>query len=149
MRLVEQEPIAFNATILENIRYGRPTATSADVRLAARAAGLDDFVMTLPLGYETIVGQRGHLLSAGERQRMAIARALVARPVVLVLDEPSAALDPQMEQTVLAAYGGEHAGNGHTVVVITHRYQLAMAAGRRADGEMTPRGPQDARTQDS
>jgi ATP-binding cassette subfamily B protein len=130
VRLVEQEPIAFNATILENIRYGCPTATTADVRLAARAAGLDDFVMTLPLGYETIVGQRGHLLSAGERQRMAIARALVARPVVLVLDEPSAALDPQMEQTVLAAYGGEHAENGHTVVVITHRYQLAMAAGR-------------------
>ena len=61
---------------------------------------------------------------------MAIARALVARPVVLVLDEPSAALDPQMEQTVLAAYGGAYAGNGHTVVVITHRYQLAMAADR-------------------
>ena len=130
IRLVEQEPIAFNATIVENIRYGRPTATSADVRLAARAAGLDDFVMTLPLEYETIVGQRGHLLSAGERQRMAIARALLARPVVLVLDEPSAALDPQMERMVLAAYSGEHAGNGHTVVVITHRYGLAMAAGR-------------------
>ena len=130
MRLVEQEPIAFNATIAENIRYGRPTATSADVRLAARAAGLDDFVMTLPLEYETIVGQRGHLLSAGERQRMAIARALLARPVVLVLDEPSAALDPQMERTVLAAYGGEHSRNRYTVVVITHRYGLAMAADR-------------------
>jgi ATP-binding cassette subfamily B protein len=128
--LVDQEPIAFDATILENIRYSCPTATPADVRRAAQTAGLDDFVTALPLGYETIVGQRGHLLSAGERQRMAIARALLAKPVVLVLDEPSAALDPQSEQTVLAAY---HGGNGRTVqtvIVITHRYALAMAAGR-------------------
>jgi ATP-binding cassette subfamily B protein len=128
--LVDQEPNAFDATILENIRYSCPTATPADVRRAAQTAGLDDFVTALPLGYETIVGQRGHLLSAGERQRMAIARALLAKPVVLVLDEPSAALDPQSEQTVLAAY---HGGNGRTVqtvIVITHRYALAMAAGR-------------------
>src|SRR5262249_21655198 len=124
VRLVEQEPIAFNVTILENIRYGRPTATPGEVRAAAGAAGFADFVMTLPLGYETIVGQRGHLLSAGERQRMAIARALLARPVVLVLDEPSAALDPQSEQTVLAAYRGTKERSDHTVVVITHRYAL-------------------------
>jgi ATP-binding cassette, subfamily B, bacterial len=125
--LVEQEPIAFNATLFENIRYARPEAALADVRLASRAAGLDDFVSALPLGYDTIVGQRGQLLSAGERQRMAIARAILANPVVLVLDEPSAALDPQAEQTVLAAYGGSR---DRTVVVITHRYALAMAAAR-------------------
>jgi ATP-binding cassette subfamily B protein len=128
--LVEQEPIAFNATILENIRYGRPDAPASEVRLAAKAAGLDDFITTLPLGYDTVVGQRGYLLSAGERQRMAIARAILARPVVLVLDEPSAALDPQAEQTVLAAYRGPSGARDRTVVVITHRYVLAMAATR-------------------
>jgi ATP-binding cassette, subfamily B, bacterial len=128
--LVEQEPIAFNATILENIRYGRPDAPAAEVRLAAKAAGLDDFIMALPLGYDTVVGQRGYLLSAGERQRMAIARAILAKPVVLVLDEPSAALDPQAEQTVLAAYRGSGEVRDRTVLVITHRYALAMAATR-------------------
>lgn len=128
--LVEQEPIAFNATILENIRYGRPEAPVAEVRLAAKAAGLDDFITALPLGYDTVVGQRGYLLSAGERQRMAIARVILARPVVLVLDEPSAALDPQAEQTVLAAYEGSGEVRDRTVVVITHRYALAMAATR-------------------
>jgi ATP-binding cassette subfamily B protein len=128
--LVEQEPIAFNATILENIRYGRPEAPAPEVRLAAKAAGLDDFIMALPLGYDTVVGQRGYLLSAGERQRMAIARVILARPVVLVLDEPSAALDPQAEQTVLAAYRGSGEVRDRTVVVITHRYALAMAATR-------------------
>jgi len=128
--LVEQEPIAFNATIFENIRYGRPEAPATEVRLAAKAAGLDDFIMALPLGYDTVVGQRGYLLSAGERQRMAIARAILTRPVVLVLDEPSAALDPQAEQTVLAAYRGSGEVRDRTVVVITHRYALAMAATR-------------------
>jgi len=128
--LVEQEPIAFNATILENIRYSHPDATPAEARVAAQAAGLDDFVMALPLGYETIVGQRGYLLSAGERQRMAIARTILAKPVVLVLDEPSASLDPQAEQTVVAAYRGETGPRNQTVVVITHRYAVAMAATR-------------------
>jgi ATP-binding cassette subfamily B protein len=128
--LVEQEPIAFNTTILENIRYSSPKATPTEVRAAARAAGLDDFVMGLPLGYETIVGQRGYLLSAGERQRMAIARTILAKPVVLVLDEPSASLDPLAEQTVVAAYVGAAQPRDQTVVVITHRYTVAMAATR-------------------
>src|SRR5262245_10899999 len=128
--LVEQEPIAFNATILENIRYSRPDATPAQVRLAACAAGLDDFVTALPLGYETIVGQRGYLLSAGERQRMAIARTILAKPVVLALDEPSASLDPKSEQTIVAAYRGGAERRDQTVIVITHRYAVAMAATR-------------------
>jgi len=128
--LVEQEPIAFNATVLENIRYSCPEATPAEVRRAAQAAGLDDFVMALPLGYETIVGQRGYLLSAGERQRMALARAILARPLVLVLDEPSAALDPRTERTVLAGYREPNGLRDQTVIVITHRYRLAMTATR-------------------
>jgi ATP-binding cassette subfamily B protein len=128
--LVEQDPIAFDATILENIRYARPDATKDEVRLAARAAGLEEFVATLPKGYDTIVGQRGLMLSAGERQRVAIARAILAKPAVLVLDEPSAALDPRTEQTVAAAYRGAIASRAQTVVVITHRYALAMASTR-------------------
>ena len=128
--LVDQDPIAFDATILENIRYGRSAATVEEVRLAARAAGLEEFVGSLPNRYDTVVGQRGLMLSAGERQRMAIARAILARPIVLVLDEPSAALDPRAEQTVLAAYRSALASRAQTVVVITHRYALAMAATR-------------------
>jgi ATP-binding cassette subfamily B protein len=142
--LVEQEPIAFNATILENIRYSRPDATPDDVRLAAQAAGLDDFITRLPLGYETVAGQRGYLLSAGERQRMAIARAMLTRPAVLVLDEPSAALDPQAEQVVLAAYRGTNAVRDHTAIVITHRYALVMAADRVVvldDNRIVEEGP--------
>lgn len=128
--LVEQDPIAFDATILENVRYSRPDATAEEVRLAARSAGLDEFVTTLPKGYETVVGQRGLLLSAGERQRLAIARAMLAEPMVLVLDEPSAALDPHAEQTVLAAYRRAIASRAQAVVVMTHRYALAMASTR-------------------
>ena len=128
--LVDQEPIAFNATILENIRYGRPDATAAEVQVAAQAAGLHDFVSALPRGYDTIVGQRGLLLSSGERQRMAMARAFLAQALVWVLDEPSAALDPRAEQTVLAAYRAASASRDQTVIVITHRYALAMAATR-------------------
>ncbi|HEY2905582.1 MAG TPA: ABC transporter ATP-binding protein, partial [Vicinamibacterales bacterium] len=126
--LVDQEPFVFHASIIENIRYARPEASDEDVRIAARAAGLDGFIGRQPDGYATIVGERGAALSAGERQRLAIARALVAQPDVLVLDEPTAALDPETERHVIAEY--RRLMHGRTVVVITHRAAVADAADR-------------------
>ena len=124
--LVEQEPTVFHATIAENIRYARPDASDAEVTAAAGAAGLDRFVATLPDGYATIVGERGAALSSGERQRVAVARALVANADVLVLDEPTSALDPATEREVLDGY--MRAMRGRTIVVITHRAAVADAA---------------------
>jgi ATP-binding cassette subfamily B protein len=126
--LLEQTPFVFHATIAENIRYGRPGASMEEVRAAARAAGLDEAMRTWPHGLDTTVGERGLALSAGERQRVAIARALLADPAVLVLDEPTAALDPETEKVV--AEGFETFMRGRTTIVITHRRELASRATR-------------------
>ena len=128
--LVEQEPAVFHASIADNIRYARPDATDEEVRAAAARAGLARFAATLPEGYGTVVGERGAALSAGERQRLAVARALLAAPSVLVLDEPTAALDPESEQQV--AEGFEAVMRGRTTVLITHRAALARRADRVA-----------------
>ncbi len=122
---VEQEPTLLHATVAENIRYARPEANDADVTRAADAAGLSPFLARLPLGLATVVGERGAQMSAGERQRIAIARAFLTGPSVLVLDEPTAALDPASERQVIESYLA--AMRGRTSIVISHRAAVAAA----------------------
>jgi ATP-binding cassette, subfamily B, bacterial len=120
--LVEQTAFLFNATIAENIRYGRPEATLEEIIRAAKAASIDAFIRSLPEGYDTQVGERGQALSAGERQRVALARALLRDPAVLVLDEPTASVDPITEQMIAAELA--YVMRGRTTVVISHRLSL-------------------------
>jgi ATP-binding cassette subfamily B protein len=124
--LVEQEPTLLHATIEENIRYVRPDASSDDVRAAAGAAGIARFIEGLPKGYATIVGERGLAVSAGERQRIALARAFLADSAVLVMDEPTAALDSIAQRQVID--GSRSVMRGRTTILITHRREVAMAA---------------------
>jgi ATP-binding cassette subfamily B protein len=124
--LVEQEPTLLHATIEENIRYVRPAATNDDVRRAAEAAGIARFIAALPQGFATVVGERGLAVSAGERQRIALARAFLADPAVLVMDEPTAALDAIAQRQVID--GSREVMRGRTILLITHRREVAMAA---------------------
>ena len=125
---VEQEPFLFNTTIAENIRYGRPDASDGEVAAAARAVGLDAFLATLPDGLETQVGEQGRELSAGQRQRVAVARAFLADPRVLVLDEPTSSLDPASERALMEGY--QAVMRGRTTILVSHRLALARRADR-------------------
>jgi ATP-binding cassette subfamily B protein len=124
--LVDQTPHLFNSSVAENISYSRPEATRAEIEAAGREAGLDEMIQRLPQGYDTQTGERGLALSAGERQRIALARALLRNPSVLILDEPTSALDPETERRV--AQNLRQALRGRTVIVITHRPALAEIA---------------------
>ena len=124
--LVPQEGFLFDASLLDNIRFGRPDASSEDVRLALAELGLDAWVATLPLGLATDVGQRGESLSAGERQLVALARAYLADPDLLVLDEATSAVDPSTEVRLQRAL--DSLTRGRTSIAIAHRLSTAEAA---------------------
>ena len=123
---VEQTAFLFNTTLAENIRYGRPDATSEEITKAAQAAAIDGFIRSLPEGYDTEVGERGQALSAGERQRIGLARAFLRDPSVLVLDEPTASVDSITEQEIARAINTLR--KGRTTIVISHRLSLIELA---------------------
>ncbi|XP_063825682.1 ATP-dependent translocase ABCB1 [Ostrinia nubilalis] len=117
--LVGQEPVLFNTTVRQNIRYGRESVTDEEIEAAARQAFAHQFIMKLPKGYDTLVGERGASLSGGQKQRIAIARALVRNPSILLLDEATSALDMASEAKVQKAL--DKAQEGRTTIVIAHR----------------------------
>jgi subfamily B ATP-binding cassette protein MsbA len=116
---VLQDTVLFRATILENIAFGRPSATRAEIVEAARLANADEFIDRMPHGYDTMVGERGLTLSGGQRQRIGIARVMVRNSPILLLDEPTAALDTESEKLVIDAL--ERLMKGRTVITIAHR----------------------------
>ncbi|KAK3242180.1 hypothetical protein CYMTET_48117 [Cymbomonas tetramitiformis] len=124
--VVAQEPVLFSGNILDNLRYGMPYATRAEVEAVAMKANAHDFISQFPDGYETLVGERGLQLSGGQKQRLAIARALLKDPAVLVLDEATSALDAESERAVQSAL--EAAMKGRTVVTIAHRLSTMRSA---------------------
>jgi len=126
--VVRQEPVLFATTILDNIRYGRPTASAQEVEAAARAANAHDFILGFTEGYQTLVGERGVRLSGGQKQRVAVARALLKDPRILILDEATSALDAESEHLVQEAL--ERLMAGRTTVVIAHRLSTVKAADR-------------------
>jgi len=143
--LVPQEGFLFDATLLDNIRFGRPVATEDDVRLTLTELGLDDWLGGLPQGLWTQVGQRGESLSAGERQLVALARAYLADPDLLVLDEATSAVDPATEVRVQRAL--DSLSRGRTSITIAHRLSTAEAADEVIvvdQGRIVERGPHHA-----
>jgi ATP-binding cassette, subfamily B, bacterial len=126
--LVPQDTVLFGASARENIRYGRPDATDAEIEAAARAAAADGFIQALPEGYDTFLGERGARLSGGQRQRIAIARAILKDPPILLLDEATSALDAESERLVQQALEGLM--EGRTTIIIAHRLATVQKADR-------------------
>ena len=142
--IVPQDAVIFSSSALENIRYGLPEATDAEVQAAAKAAFAHEFITALPQGYDTFLGERGVRLSGGQRQRIAIARAMLKNPPLLLLDEATSALDAESERMVQAAL--ESAMQGRTTLVIAHR----LATVKKADlivvldhGQLVEQGTHD------
>ena len=139
--MVQQDVYLFGSTIFENIAYGRPGASAADVIAAAKAANIHDFIMSLPQGYDTVVGERGSSLSGGQRQRIAIARVFLKDPKILILDEATSALDNESEQAVQASL--EALAKGRTTIIIAHRLSTIRNADEIAaveNGRIVERG---------
>ena len=126
--LVPQDTVLFGTSARENIRYGRPEASDAEVEAAARAAAADDFIRALPEGYDTFLGERGTRLSGGQRQRIAIARAILKNPPLLLLDEATSALDAESERLVQEAL--ERLMATRTTIIIAHRLATVLKANR-------------------
>jgi ATP-binding cassette subfamily B protein len=126
--LVPQDTVLFAASARENIRYGRPDASDAEIEAAAHAAAADEFIRRLPQGYDTFLGERGTRLSGGQRQRIAIARAVLRDPPILLLDEATSALDAESERLVQQAL--ERLMQNRTTIVIAHRLATVLAADR-------------------
>jgi ATP-binding cassette subfamily B protein len=143
--LVPQDAVIFAGSARENIRFGRPGATEAEVEAAARAAAAHDFILRLPQGYDTEVGERGVMLSGGQRQRIAIARAILRDAPVLLLDEATSALDAESERLVQQAV--ERLAEGRTTLIIAHRLATVKKADRIVvfqDGRIVAEGTHGA-----
>jgi ATP-binding cassette subfamily B protein len=143
--LVLQEPFLFFGTIAQNIAYGKPEATREEIVAAARAAHAHDFILRLPHGYDSLVGERGQGLSGGERQRISIARALLIDPRILILDEATSAVDTETEKEIQKAL--DNLVQGRTTIAIAHRLSTLRKADRLVvmdRGEVVEVGPHDA-----
>jgi ABC-type transport system involved in Fe-S cluster assembly fused permease/ATPase subunit len=139
--MVPQDTVLFNDSIFYNIAYGRPGASPAEIEHAARVAQIHDFIMALPDGYETVVGERGLKLSGGERQRVAIARTVLKNPSILIFDEATSALDSQTEQDILSAL--KEVSQDRTTITIAHRLSTIIDADEIIvldDGAVAERG---------
>lgn len=142
--LVLQEPFLFFGTIAENIAYGKPDATRDEIVAAARAAHAHEFILRLPHGYDSLVGERGQGLSGGERQRISIARALLIDPAILILDEATSAVDTETEKEIQRAL--DNLVKGRTTIAIAHRLSTLRKADRLVvmdRGEIVELGPHD------
>ncbi len=124
--MVNQEPFLFHTSIRQNLRYARPGATDHEVEEAAKAANIHDLIVSLPDGYDTMVGERGYRLSGGEKQRVAIARAILKDPAILILDEATSSVDTATERIIQEAI--ERLSRGRTVLAIAHRLSTVLSA---------------------
>jgi ATP-binding cassette subfamily B protein len=148
--VVDDDPFLFSASVAENIAYARADATREEVEEAARRAQADEFISTLPDGYDTRVGERGLTLSGGQRQRLAIARALLADPRILILDDATSSVDATTEQAIKVAL--REVMSGRTTFVIAHRLSTIALADEIAvleDGRLVARGSHDDLLEDN